>query len=213
MLSEKNFAENIMIEKLLKAKHWHLFVLTFLIPIVVQFIIVGRILTKLSGYGVSDPSAVFDYMTYFPILMILYSGVLFSWYWAVGTGLQKKIKPNIQMKVNKFKIFFSIPIIYFLLFAIFISQVFAQMMEYNSTPDPSLIGIIALVIIPLHFFALFCMLYVIYFVSKTIKTIEMERNVKFSEFLGEFILIMFFPIGVWIIQPRINKMIDDYDIF
>jgi hypothetical protein len=32
--------------------------------------------------------------------------------------------------------------------------------------------------------------------------------VKFRDFAGEFFLVWFYPVGVWIIQPKINKMIE-----
>ncbi|WP_238388512.1 hypothetical protein, partial [Christiangramia aestuarii] len=71
------------------------------------------------------------------------------------------------------------------------------------------VGILLLFIIPLHLFSMFCMFYLLYFVSKTIKTVELKRSVTFSDFVGEFFMIWFFPIGVWFIQPRINKIISN----
>jgi hypothetical protein len=35
-----------------------------------------------------------------------------------------------------------------------------------------------------------------------------QKPVTFSDFAGEFFLIWFFPVGIWIIQPRINKLFD-----
>jgi hypothetical protein len=55
---------------------------------------------------------------------------------------------------------------------------------------------------------MFGFLYSFYFVAKTFKTVELQREVAFSDFVGEFFLLLLFPIGVWIIQPKINKMID-----
>lgn len=54
----------------------------------------------------------------------------------------------------------------------------------------------------------FCVIYSLYFVAKTFKTVELQREVKFSDFAGEFFMIWFYPIGIWIIQPKINKMIE-----
>ncbi|WP_373551080.1 hypothetical protein [Haliscomenobacter sp.] len=48
--------------------------------------------------------------------------------------------------------------------------------------------------------------YCIYHVAKTIKTVELQRKVTFSDFIAEFFLVWFFPIGVWILQPTINKL-------
>jgi hypothetical protein len=66
-----------------------------------------------------------------------------------------------------------------------------------------------------HFLSIFCIFYCIYFVAKTIKTVELQRAVKFKDFVGEFFLVWFFPIGVWILQPTINKLEGgmDYDEF
>jgi len=58
---------------------------------------------------------------------------------------------------------------------------------------------------------MFCLFYCLYFVAKTLKTVELQREVSFNDFIAEFFLTWFFPIGVWILQPRINKMIKEYD--
>ena len=55
---------------------------------------------------------------------------------------------------------------------------------------------------------MFGIFHTMYFAAKTIKCVELKRNVTFSDIAGEFFLIWFFPIGVWILQPRINKLID-----
>ena len=46
-----------------------------------------------------------------------------------------------------------------------------------------------------------------YFVAKTFKTAELQRKVSFSDFAGDFFLVWFLPIGIWIIQPKINRMV------
>lgn len=64
-----------------------------------------------------------------------------------------------------------------------------------------------LIIVPLHLLSMFGILYSIYFSAKTFKTVELQRNVQFSDFAGEFFLIWFYFIGVWIIQPKINQFL------
>jgi hypothetical protein len=63
----------------------------------------------------------------------------------------------------------------------------------------------------LHLFAMFCIFYCIYFVAKTYKTAELQREVSFGDFVLEFFLVWFYPIGVWILQPKINQMIAKYE--
>lgn len=102
-----------------------------------------------------------------------------------------------------FKVFFFFPVVYIILMLIF--------MDYfsKSFGDP-FFGPDAWIFVPLHLFSMFCMFYCLYFVAKTIKTVELQRSVTFSDFVKEFLLAWFFPIGIWILQPRINNMIKQY---
>ena len=60
-------------------------------------------------------------------------------------------------------------------------------------------------IIPAHLFSMFCIFYLMYKAARTIKTVEFEKKVTFADFAGEFFLLWFSPIGIWILQPKINK--------
>lgn len=82
------------------------------------------------------------------------------------------------------------------------------LMTNGTEPSGALIGILFAIIVPLHLFSMFCIFYSLYFVAKTFKTVELQREVSFSDFVGEFFLIWFYPIGIWFIQPKINKMIE-----
>jgi len=55
-------------------------------------------------------------------------------------------------------------------------------------------------------FVMYCLLYPSYFIAETFKTCELQREVKFHEFIGAFFLFLLYPIGIWIIQPKVNKM-------
>jgi hypothetical protein len=200
-----------MIVKFLKAKHWQLFLLTFGIPMIFQFIMMDSLMSNFTTQKIPDPAMLINYMKFFPVVMIIFMTIFFGWFWSVAIGLQKKVPENVTMKVKKFKIFFFIPLVYFLIlmsvFFVFMNGLFSL----NSNPEPSfgLIGGIFAVIFPIHLFSMFCILYSLYFVAKTFKTVELQREVKFGDFAGEFFMIWFYPIGIWIIQPKINKMIEE----
>jgi len=147
--------------------------------------------------------------TIFPIIMIILTVVFFGWFWSVAIGLQKKVPNNVRMKVKKFKIFFFIPMIYILLISIFIGTSLNGLTENGTEPNGGLIGSLVAIIVPIHLFSMFCIFYSLYFVAKTFKTVELQREVSFSDFAGEFFMIWFYPIGIWIIQPKINKMIEE----
>lgn len=145
--------------------------------------------------------------------IFLRSSRFWSWYvWArssdgfgpSGTGLQDKIPQNAKLNTRAFKIFFSIPFIYILLISATVGAKISGILETGE--DGELIEKSIGVIIPLHLFSMFCIFYCLYFVSKTFKTAELQRKVSFSDFAGEFFLIWFFPIGIWIVQPKINKI-------
>lgn len=73
----------------LRAKHWQLFLVTFGLPFLFQVIMMASIFSNLINHH--DPTVIFNYFIFFPILMLLFAGTLFGWQWAVATGLQKMI--------------------------------------------------------------------------------------------------------------------------
>ena len=48
--------------------------------------------------------------------------------------------------------------------------------------------------------------YGIYLIAKVMRIAELQREVKVKEVLGDFFLFLFFPLGVWFLQPRVNRM-------
>ena len=88
-----------------KAKHWQLFLLMFGIPILFQFFVMGNILSQISlKENNPDLSFMVNYFRLFPILMILYLGTFFGWFWSIAIGLNHKIPTGLKMKTSKFKI-------------------------------------------------------------------------------------------------------------
>lgn len=182
-----------MIEKFLEAKHWQIFMVTFGLPFLIQIVLIPMTIMG------NDPMIM---MKIFPIIMILFIGGFFGWFWSISIGLQQVIPEEYRLNVGKFKIFLLIPAVYMILFLGFFTT------SFNSGgPNPGIFAII----VPFHLFSMFCIFYCLYFVAKTFKTAELQRKVTFSDFAGEFFMIWFFPIGIWIIQPKINKMIENKD--
>lgn len=198
-----------MKDRFLKAKHWQLFLLTFGIPLIFQFVMMGSMISNFTAQTDPDPTMMFDYMKFFPVIMLLFMAIFFGWFWSVAIGLQKKVPENVTMKVKRFKIFFFIPLVYILIFITFFSVLMNGLLGANPETNISNIGGLFAVILPLHLFSMFCMFHSLYFVAKTFKTVELQREVKFIDFAGEFFMIWFYPVGIWILQPKINKMIEE----
>ncbi len=66
-------------------------------------------------------------------------------------------------------------------------------------------GVIALP----FFYVFYALLYSISFPARILRTIELKRKVQFGDYFAEFFAFLFLPIGIWFIQPRINKMLEE----
>jgi hypothetical protein len=191
----------------LKAKHWQLFLLSFGLPMIVQIIWMGSMMANFTLTRDPDPLILFRYIKFFPVLMVLSSGTLFGWCWAVATGLQKKVPTEVNLNAKKFKIFFFVPIVYIAFLFVSMNLMMDSFVNQQDEPAFGFIITTVAIVIPLHFLSMFCIFYSLYFVAKTFKTVELQRKVSFSDFVAEFFLIWFYPIGIWIVQPKINAMV------
>lgn len=61
------------------------------------------------------------------------------------------------------------------------------------------------------FYLLFAWFYVFSFPGRTMRSIENRREAGLSESIGDFFLTFFLPVGIWFLQPRINKIIETED--
>ncbi len=180
--------------KFLTLKHWQLFVLLLGLPIILEFITIDSFLSR------KNTSLLFSL---FPVMMILFLGLFFCWFYALGTNLHKKLPPTVSMNLTRFKIFLFIPALYMLVILIFVALKFSDPLAGGQISQSTFAFIL-----PLHIFSMFCIFFCLFFNAKAMKSVEWQRPVTFSDFAGEFFLIWFFPIGIWIIQPRINKLFD-----
>jgi hypothetical protein len=175
-------------------KHWQLFALTIGLPMVVQITEPGRL--------VSSGSLVSMIFT-FPFLMLIYMTFYFGWFYSVGTSLSKKLPYNVRASVGLFRLFTLIPFVYGVFVTGVIGLIFSIIYQ-ERVLGPSISNVMLLVL--LHLISMFCMLYCVYFNARALKSVELQRAVTFGDYAAEFFLIWFFPLGIWLIQPRINKL-------
>jgi hypothetical protein len=199
-----------MIERYLKAKHWQVFLLTFALPFVVHIVMTFSFVSQTMPFHPMEPGEVPEFQStvflIFGTITLLYVVFLFGWYWSVAIGLKDSLPKELKLKYQRFKIFFYSPLIYFCLFGLFIYY-FAGLIESNSQPDFSILLPMLLLLFILHFYSIFCIVFIMYFTAKTIRSVEIKREAHFSDYILYFFLIWFFPIGVWILQPKINDFV------
>lgn len=207
-----------IIERILRAKHWQLFLVTIGIPFSIHIISMIILFVIFINYKNTDFSNTFIIVIGIIFILLMLAGLvsssmLYAWNWAIGIGLQEKLPIPLRSNTRYFKLCFLYPIIHvLLLFPIFIV---ALVYNINTKIEPIANNIILLyaIFLPFHLMAMACMFYNIYFAARTFKTTELQRKTTFSDFAGEFFLIWFYPIGIWIIQPKINRMIDEKSEF
>ena len=190
-----------MNKRILRAKHWQLFLVSFGIPFIVLLIIF--MITSTGSFLDLSFMTLFYVLLLYIITIAISSGTVFAWLWAVAVGLHHQLPDDVDLKLKKFRTAFFIPMIYILVTLLFLGGFMNDMLNGGLLYS----NMIAFVI-PIHFLSMFCLLYCLYFVAKTIKSIEYQRIARFSDCLGEFFMIWFFPFGIWGLQPKINKMVE-----
>ncbi|WP_017733705.1 hypothetical protein [Nafulsella turpanensis] len=172
---------------LLKLKHWQLFAISWGSGILLNL------------FAVLDPFLV---LKLFPLAMLLFVFGTFGWIWAIATGLHPLLPSGTDLNIRKFKILFSIPVIYILLLCLGLGVI----MMGDQQDALSGMGGLTFIIILLHLLSMVCIFYGMRFAAKTLRAVELGRPVKFSDYAGEFFLLWFSIIGYWVIQPRINRL-------
>jgi hypothetical protein len=111
--------------------------------------------------------------------------------WALGSFLASVVPPARTLKKR------------FFLFTIVCSAVY---MPVSIAVFQSIDPMLFIVTIPLHLFGVFSMFCNLYFVAEGLVTAETGEHASFLDCLGPFLLLVFGIIGVWFIQPRINRL-------
>ncbi|PKP31323.1 MAG: hypothetical protein CVT99_09235 [Bacteroidetes bacterium HGW-Bacteroidetes-16] len=152
----------------------------------ILFIIIGAILSKTTGIkAIGTLLSLVAALT----LMISYYG----WIWTAGIAIYKQDNSDKKLNLNIFRLSFILSIFLFII----ITPILKMVLKEDSVDAMRVVGLIPLLL----FF--FC----IYFITASIRSIEKQRNIKTSSMLLNFLLIWILPIGIWILQPKINVIL------
>lgn len=170
----------------LRAKHWQLFLPSFAYGLLGDVLIVYVTTKVANSTAALQVSAIANAVVTVPFMI-----AVLLWYWSVGSFLYSIAPPTLRPNIGFFRFALIFPPIY----------MFAFFMIVLKIGSPLLV-----LVLPLHFFAMYCLLYNLYFLSKSLRLVEKRQPVSFSDYAGAFLLFWFFPIGVWFIQPKINRL-------
>lgn len=185
----------------LKAKHWQLFLLHFAIPFILYLSGMVVMIVFLASQNIHMPYYGLTFMPYFILIGLLSAAIQYGWMWAGGILLNNRLPEELRLNTAFFRICFFYPILYL--------PVFMIIFFTNFPPQAGGFPIAFLAFIPLHLLAIFCSFYCYYFVARVVKTNELGTRPTLNDYIAEIIMIWFFFVGIWFIQPKINKMVSE----
>ena len=175
---------NVIVRFFLHAKHWQIFILLLGVSFFAQ-------LAAMSSFAAARSAEDFGPGPLFIVMTVLLLFCFLGWFWAMGSFLSSIVPASLRLRTRFFRFALVYPAVYIFAFIAFFEH-----------PIPAMFAII----FPFHLFAMYCIFYNLYFVSKSLVMAETGKPALFYDYAGPFFLIWFFPIGVWFIQPRINRI-------
>jgi hypothetical protein len=182
-----------MITRILKAKHWQLFVILSGIPLLLS-IITGLILISNFNNPEELNNSFLDNLT--PIVQTISTIIYFYWMWSITFGLKNRIPSELNFNFKKFKNWYYAGITFTIIFTF--DSLSIRNLNHGSTLNR--------MILIMYILYIYCLFYCLFTASKIYKSIILQKKVKLSEYIGEAILFSVIPIGIWIIQPKLNSL-------
>lgn len=159
----------------------------------------------------NTPTWLLFFMSILPLITIYDNAIVWAlcniviftffsiWLLSIVNSLLKKNRDLINL--NKYK-FFGLLFIS-LLYSIIISIYFC--FSYNNYEEPLWIF---LIIIPANVFLAYSYFFILNFIAKLIATVESQKAVTFENYAGYFFCLIFFPIGIWWLNPKIKSLLN-----
>lgn len=198
-----------MRQKILTVKAWKLFVLTTVLPFAAVVITAVIQISLALKYQYTPPTGPFIALTV-PLFLIVLAGsvIHYYWIWSVATHLQQYMHSDMRkLETGRFRLFFFIPLVYFVLLTALL-PLFMVPSQQGARQSADMMAAWSLPMLCMHLFSAFCIIYTWYFTVKTLRSAEMQKEAHFSDYIGEFFMIWFFPVGIWFLQPRINALVN-----
>lgn len=169
----------------LRAKAWKVFL------VVVGTYAVGQVATLNSITAASNPGIPIssNHMIFMALTAAICTSVVFIWLWLLGISLNALTEPRIRQNATFLGFALGFTICYFSVLSLAVLK-------------PNVLSVIG----PVSILALICAIYALNFVAQALVLAETHTDPAFYDYAGPFFLLWLFPIGIWIVQPRINRL-------
>ena len=187
---------NLIMNKLLILKHWQLWIVVFIIPMMIADFFDLFKETTILLFRNTTAIKVFALITQFTA-----TGFLLYWIWVLGTNLYLKVTDKLNLKIKWFKVAF---------FTILISYLLIGLIRFLSFRYLDYGFILLMIVFSLVLLIGYCYLYCIHVLTKLINAIEScDLDTPTNQYNKDYILLLIYPIGIWFMQPRINLIFKD----
>ena len=116
-----------------------------------------------------------------------------TWFWSVGSFLHALVRPDLRPSLRFFRLALVYPLVYMAFFLLTFDRLTMSPGYFFS-------------VFPFHLLAMYCVFFDFNFVSKSLALAETGEPVSFYDYAATFFLLWLFPIGIWFVQPRINRL-------
>lgn len=121
---------------------------------------------------------------------------LYAWIWTIGVVSNRNLADPLRRSTKLFNIAVPFVIVYFLF------AVWAWPRTVMSNDPVMSVGIVLF----LHMVATAFLVYALIFAARSISSLDRDRLSGFGRSLLFVLAILYFPIGLWWIQPRLNSI-------
>lgn len=212
-------------DSLLRAKHWQIFLFAFGIPWLLMIVIMGFGFADFFSMMKANPDpedmaiVMSEFMSTTMLgvlpLTLLSTAVSYGWMYAVNQRIGPMAPPEYQPKQG----WVTIAIVCIVLFTIFnmavsaymYKNMFASMTALGSAPAAfdnmgPMFMILYILSLLGSFVNLGLFVFVSYQLSRAVKGAELQRYIRSEESIGPFFAFFFLFIGIWFMQPIVNKL-------
>ena len=127
--------------------------------------------------------------------------VLFAWMFSIGAWSNRRLPETRRRSVIPCGVGLALPIIYVLMY-IFL---YIPLLNHGAPSRPPLW------MLPMHMFSMVGIFYGIWYTARQLKSLQENEDVGFMIFSNTFFLLFIFPIGIWLIQPEVNRLYHKLD--
>lgn len=210
----------------LKLKHWQVFILVILLPAFLFFLFAGLSLNDIISNEQFDFTSIVEILkskllVFSPIIgvYVTFRLLLFT---SMGFGLKNELNFHSTWHKPLFIVTLLVPYLISSIMYYYFSEAyydfFSSLSEqikptnnplkvYATDQFSSRIKSIA----PLNIINLACFAYTFYIIAKTLKSAELKREAEIGDFSIEIVLLYFYFVGVWNLQPRFNALVNNSD--